>query len=226
MENKAVLFDVDGTMVDTNRVHVKTWKTAFSALGYDIPEEKIAFQIGKGGDNLVPDVVGKKLDEKDGDALRDKKKKEFFKAAEEWQFKLFPKVEELIKELKNREYRTAIATSAKKDEFQKIEKNLKMDLEGLVDELVTGADAESSKPDPDIIHATLDKLGLPAKNCVMVGDTPYDALSAGKAGVKCIGLLSGFHPEENLKEAGAFIVYKDIEDLYNNLDEALNLAFG
>jgi HAD superfamily hydrolase (TIGR01549 family) len=225
MPERAFLFDVDGTLVDTNQVHVKTWKESFADLGYDIPAERIAFEIGKGGDNLIPDVLGKKLEDKDGDQLRENKKKRFMKAAKELQFKLFPKTEELLKKLKRLGYKTAIATSAGMDEFQAIEKNTGQSLEKMVDVLATASDAESSKPDPDIIQATLKKLGLPAKNCVMVGDTPYDAISAKKARVKCIGLLSGFHTSDNLKKGGALITYKDINDLYENIDEALKLVF-
>lgn len=221
MKYKAIIFDVDGTLTDTNQIHVDNWSKAFSENNLEIDENQLKLEIGKGGDNLVPDMIGFKPDKKIEEKLNESKAKEFKKSAKEIKFIVFPKAIELIKALKEKDIKTAIATSATKSDFKLICDNTDVDFKSLVDVLVTSEDVKDSKPDPDIIHATLKKLELAPEDCLMVGDTPHDVEAAKKAQVKTLAVSSGFHSKENLQKSGALAVYKNVEDILNNLDKIL-----
>lgn len=223
MTLKAIIFDVDGTLTDTNQTHVNNWIYAFEANDIEVDKEKVKLSIGKGGDNLIPDILNKKPSKELENKLNDAKAKDFKKESKEKKFKLFPKALKIIELLKEKSLKTAIATSATKDDFKIICKNVGVDFEKIVDVLITGEDVEDSKPDPDIIKATLNKLKLKPDECLMIGDTPYDAEAAKKAGVKTIGVLTGFHDNKTLEKSGAIKVYEDIESIYNDIDSIIKI---
>jgi HAD superfamily hydrolase (TIGR01509 family) len=222
----AVIFDVDGTLVDTNRYHVEAWRRALRQGGFNIPADRIAPEVGKGGDNLLPSLVGEIYNEQHGKELRDICKQEFLKIADDKRFELFPRVRDLLQILRERGIKTAIATSANQENFDAIQKNAGIDFSKEVDVIVTAGDVEQSKPYPDLVNAAVQKLGVSPAQCVMIGDTPHDAEACRYAGVVCLGVLSsGIGVEEPaLREAGARKVYRDVADVLENLDEALHLA--
>jgi HAD superfamily hydrolase (TIGR01509 family) len=222
----AVIFDVDGTLVDTNRFHVEAWRRAFEQGGFNIPADRIAPEVGKGGDNLVPSILGNKAEQEHGEALRKICKQEFLKIAETEHFEIFPHVRELLQTLRERGIATAIATSANLENFEAIQKNAGIDFSQEVDCIITAADVEKSKPNPDLVIAAVQKLGLSPAQCVMIGDTPHDAEACRYAGVVCFGVLtSGMNTtNEELREAGARHVYRDMTDILEHLDEALQIA--
>jgi HAD superfamily hydrolase (TIGR01509 family) len=218
---KAVIFDVDGTLIDSNDFHAEAWRKAFEKYGKDISFEKIRPQIGKGADTLLPEFLSEKEIEEFGDELAEKRG-EIFKDEYLDRVKPFTEVRELFKKLKANGKKLALASSSKKDEVEEYKKIA--NIEDLVEKETSTDDAESSKPEPDIFEAALKLLGNPEKDeVIVVGDTPYDAEAANKAGIKTIGVLCGGFPKEELEKAGCVEIYKDPADLLANLkDSALN----
>ena len=217
-------FDIDGTLADTNPAHVEAWCRAFERLGYDIPVKRIKVEIGKGGDLLVPSILGEDAEERDGEALRKAQKEEFLKIAQRERFRVFPCVPELFQALRQRGIRTALATSSDKKHLQAVCDSAGLDLASLADVLVTKEDAEASKPAPDLVIVAWEKLALAPAECAMVGDTIYDAQACRGAGVVFLGVLSGGTPADLLLEAGACGVWRDTGHLFADLDHALETA--
>jgi HAD superfamily hydrolase (TIGR01549 family) len=215
---KAVIFDIDGTLLDSVDLHAKAWQEAFEKFGKHIPFKEIRQQIGKGGDQLMPDFLtdeemkqfGKELEEYRG---------ELFKRKYLPHVKAFPRVRELFQFLKANDKRIALASSAKEDELKRYKQIA--DIEDLVDEESSSDDAERSKPHPDIFQATLKSLSIEANEAVVVGDSPYDAEEAGKIGLRTIGVLSGGFPREELVRAGCIAIFNDVADLLDHYDETI-----
>ena len=218
MKHKAVIFDVDGTLLDSVDFHAEAWRQAFLHFGRDIPFADIRAQIGKGGDQLLPvflserevALVGKVIEKTRGEIF----KREFLPRV-----KPFPGVRPLFERIRRDGLKIALASSSKKDEVAHYAKLL--DIEDLIEAGTSTDDAKKSKPEPDIFEAALDKLSSPsAKKCVVIGDTPYDAEAAEKAGIKTVGVLCGGFPEEDLRKSGAVAVFRDPEDLLRRYDES------
>jgi HAD superfamily hydrolase (TIGR01509 family) len=214
---KAVIFDVDGTLVDSNDLHIEAWREAFAHYGIGLTYEQIHEQIGKGGDQLIPVFCSREQVDKIGEAL-DKLRLEIFTRDYLPQAEPFPKVRELFERLRHDGLQIALATSSKESELKShLEK---LGIEDLIDGTTSADDAEHSKPCPDIFDAALGRLdGVFAADAVVVGDTPYDVIAAARAGMKTIALLSGRFPEEVLSDAGAAAIYVDIPDLLEHYDE-------
>jgi HAD superfamily hydrolase (TIGR01549 family) len=219
-----IIFDIDGTLVDTNPTHVEAWRRAFTSLGYDVTTDRIEVEIGKGGDLLVPAVLGDETEERHGEALRKAQKAEFLKLAGSRRFRVFPYARELINKLRDRDIRTALATSSDEKHLQATSESAGIDLTHLADFLVTSDEAESSKPAPDLVIAACEKLSLEPGECAMVGDTIYDAQACQGAGVVFLGVESGGTSAEILMEAGAAGVWRDTGYLFADLDHALERA--
>ena len=224
MPIEALIFDLDGTLVDSNMVHVEAWRRVFARHGYQLSPERIFPEVGKGGDNFVPALIGEEADKRDGDALRKAQPEEYAKIVKETGLKTFPGAVELLKALRRRGVRTALATSSNVKQLQTTEKAAGVKFTELVDVVVNADDAERSKPHPDLVHATLDKLRLPPDRCAMVGDTPHDAEAAKKAAVACVGVRCGGHDDATLRGAGCVVTYANPEDLLGHFEEALRLA--
>ena len=186
--------------------------------------DRIAPEIGKGGDHLVADVLGKSADGKDGDAIRDAYSEAFLEIVKQRDWSLFPGVRELFEELKKRGIKTAISTSAEKKSFEALQKSAGIDFEKYADIITTSDDAEQSKPNPDIIIATTKKLGVSVAQCAILGDTPFDARAAVAGGVVALGVESGGHAVQALREAGARAVWKDTARVLAELDDVLQIA--
>jgi HAD superfamily hydrolase (TIGR01509 family) len=218
-----VILDLDGTLVDTNALHVEAWRRALAQGDYTIAPDRIFEEIGKGGDFLVPALLGKQADKKDGDALRKAQPIEFGKLAKDG-IRVFPQARELLIELRNRKLRTVLATSSAEKQVKVIEQASGLPVSDLVDEVVVSEDASRSKPAPDLVWAAVEKLGMSPAQCVMVGDTIFDTESARRAGVVSLGLLCGGNSSEALLSAGARQTYADPADLLAQLDEAISSA--
>jgi len=218
---KAFIFDIDGTLIDSNDFHALAWKKAFAEKGYEFPFEKIRRQIGKGADTLLPEFFTENEIEKYGDKLA-ARRGEIFKDEYLEQIKPFPKVRELFERIKADNLKIALASSANEDEVEEYKKIA--NIEDLVEKSTSADDAEKSKPEPDIFEAALKLLGNPApSDVIVVGDTPYDAEAARKAQIKSIGVLCGGFPEEDLKKAGCSAIYKNPADLLINYREIFSL---
>ncbi len=213
---EAVIFDVDGTLIDSVDLHAKAWQDALSDYGHEIAFDEVRSQIGKGGDQLMPmflpeeelDAKGEELEHHRGQILKERYLP---------QVKPFPMVRELRQRIQADGAQIALASSAKKDELQVYKRAAH--IEDLLDAETSSDDAKSSKPDPDIFEAALKRLGgITPDQVIVVGDTPYDAQAAGKAGLHTIGLLCGGWSEADLKKAGCVATYKDPADLLAQYD--------
>lgn len=219
MPIEAVIFDVDGTLIDTVDLHAASWREALHKWGADVPHAEVRYQIGKGSDLLMPVFLPKDVVEKEGEEIEAFRKRIFM---EDYlpRARPFPKVRDLFVRLREQRKRLVLASSAKEDELERY-----MDLANVRD-IIQGAtsssDAEKSKPFPDIFLAALDKVApFTAEQSVVIGDTPYDAEAAGKAGIRAIGMLAGGFPEADLKKAGCVELYWDPADLLEKLDQSL-----
>ena len=215
---RAVIFDIDGTLVDSVDLHAQAWKETFKHFGKDIPYQMVRRQIGKGGDQLMPVFFSREELEEFGEEM-EKFRGELFKREFLPRVRPFPSVRELFQQVKADEKKIGLASSAKEDEI-KTYKQL-AHIEDLVEEETSGDDAEKSKPHPDIFAVALAELKVEAAAAIAVGDTPYDAEAAGKLGIRTIGMRCGGFPESELLGAGCIELYDDPADLLARYDESV-----
>ena len=216
---KAVIFDVDGTLVNSVDLHARAWQDAFHDYGHDLEFEDIRGQIGKGGDQLMPVFLDPGELEATGQAL-ERHRGEILRARGTCtRSRPFQTVRALFKRLQSDGKQIALASSAKKEELAKYKQLAQ--IEDLIHAETSSDDAEKSKPHPDIFQAAMKRLGgVSAEEILVVGDTPYDAEAAGKAGVRTIGVLCGGFSEESLRKAGCIAIYKDPADLLARYDQS------
>lgn len=211
----AVIFDVDGTLVDSNDAHARAWLEALREHGQQVDFERIRSLIGMGGDNLLPEVAGLEKDSEPGKQIS-QRRSELFKQVYLQYLKPLPGARPLVERLHADGFKLIVASSAKQDELGPLLK-----IAGVADlltETTSADDASNSKPDPDIIQVALQKLGLPAEQAVMIGDTPYDIQAAQKAHVATIALRCGGWQDTDL--AGALAIYDTPADLLAHYDQS------
>lgn len=216
---KAAIFDIDGTLVDSVDLHAKAWQKAFAHFGHDIPFNRIRSQIGKGGDQLMPVFLSDEelhAEEKDLEKYRGKLfREEYLKQVEG-----FPQVRELFQRLLADGWKLALASSAKGKDLEAYKKIAHIG--DLLDAETSSDDAEKSKPHPDIFQAAMDRLGkITPRDCIVVGDSPYDAEAAAKAGIRSVGFLCGGFPAAELRGAGFESLYEGAADLLANYEESV-----
>jgi len=211
---QAIIFDVDGTLVDSVDLHAHAWQDAFGHFGKEVPFDDIRAQIGKGGDQLMPVFFPKEQLSRIGQEMQAYRSK-LYKAKYMQQVRPFPKVRELFERIKRDGKQIALASSAETDEF---EANLRLIRIGdLVDASTSAGDAERSKPFPDIFEAAIAKLdGITPERAIAVGDTHYDADAASRISLPIVGMLCGGWPEETLRQWGCIEVWRDPEDLLDH----------
>ncbi len=214
---EAVLCDIDGTLVQSNWLHAAAWKDAFAVMGIDLELEDVRRQIGKGGDELIPVFVPWWRRSAVEEPLKSYRKFVFQKDYMH-QVKPLPKVREFLLRLKDAGIRLSLASSADQDDLEIYKKIAHMD--DLIEESSSADDTDRAKPHPDIFQATLKKLSLPASKVLALGDTPYDAEAAGKAGISTIGVTTGGWSKKDLLEAGCIEVYTDIAELLEHFEES------
>ncbi|GAA4253018.1 HAD-IA family hydrolase [Azospirillum formosense] len=215
---KAVIFDVDGTLVDSVDLHAHAWVEAIRHFGYHAEFDAVRSQIGKGGDQLMPVFVP----EKDLDRIEDELdhfRHELFARKYMPKVRGFHRVRGLFQHLHAEGLRIALASSAKGDELERYKRAA--EITDLVDVETSSDDAERSKPHPDIFEAALERLGLPAEEAVVVGDSPWDAKAAGRAGLTVVGVLCGGFAEQDLRRAGCAEIFRDPEDLQRRFATSL-----
>jgi HAD superfamily hydrolase (TIGR01509 family) len=210
-ERIAIIFDVDGTLVDTNYFHAVAWWRAFQEIGEDVPMYKIHPLIGMGSDQLVHRLIGRESEEA---SERHSEHYEPFKK----EIKAFPKASELLEEVDRRGGRVVLATSSNEEDLERLREAVGAD--DAIDEVVSKSDVEHSKPAPDIFEAALKKIGLDPERTLVVGDTPWDVEAAKKLGVQAVCVLTGGSPREDLEKEGAIAVYEDVADLLAHLDDS------
>ena len=215
---EAVIFDIDGTLIDSVDLHARAWQDALAHYGHRVPYEELRRQIGKGGDQLMPVFVPAEELAKIEKEL-EKFRGDLFKRNYLARVRPFTDVPELFRHIRDDGKRIALASSAKKDEL-KTYKTL-AGIDGLVEEETSSDDADRSKPHPDIFEAALERLGKPDPARVMVvGDTPYDVEAATKAGLRTLGVTCGGWTEAELRKAGAHAVFRSPADLLAKYEES------
>jgi HAD superfamily hydrolase (TIGR01509 family) len=208
---KAVIFDVDGTLIDSVDLHAKAWVLAFQDYDHKVRFEEVRKQIGKGGDQLMPVFLSKEEIERIGKGL-EARRGAILKERYLTRITAFPAVRELFQRLIADGKQIALASSAKEDELAQYKEIA--NISDLIDAETSSDDAEKSKPHPDIFHAALARLTNKSPDrTIVVGDTPYDAEAATKAGLRTIGLLCGGWSEDELRWSGCIAVFKDPADL-------------
>jgi HAD superfamily hydrolase (TIGR01509 family) len=218
---RAVIFDVDGTLVDSNDQHARAWVEALAEYGYKVPFEKVRPLIGMGGDKVLPILIGISSEEPKGKKIAERRDAIF---ADKYlpQVRPLPGARDLLLRLKAGGLKLAVASSSAKDLLKRL-----LNIVGAPDvweKTTSSDDAENSKPDPDIVQGALKGLGEKPDAVVMIGDTPYDVEAALRAKVKPIAFRSGGWNDADLK--GAIEIYDGPLDLLQHLDRSILSGAG
>ena len=209
---KAILFDIDGTLVDSNDQHVLAWDEAFRAAGYSFERQALHDQVGKGADNYVPALVPGISDadaERIGDAHGAIYKDKYLPDV-----KPFPCARNLLQRCRDDGYKVVLASSAAGEELQHYVDLL--DAAELLDGTTSKDDVGHSKPCPDIFETARAKIGVPPEQALVIGDTPYDIEAASRAGMRTIAVRSGKFPDDAL--SGAIAIFDDVAELLARFD--------
>jgi HAD superfamily hydrolase (TIGR01509 family) len=199
---RGVIFDIDGTLVDSNDAHANAWVDTFAEAGYDVPFDVVRPLIGMGGDKLLPKTIGLKHDSKEGKALGSRRS-EVFREKYLPGLRALSGSRALVERVRRDGLKPVVATSAKEEEVKGLLKAA--EVADLMEEKATASDAKRSKPDPDIVEAAIEQSEIAPAELVMIGDTPYDVEAATRAGVRIIGFRSGGWKDADL--AGAVEIY-------------------
>lgn len=217
MPIQAVLFDIDGTLVDSNDFHVRAWNEAFRETGHRFDAQVIHDQIGKGTDMLVPTLLPD-LDDEKVEALGESHGR-IFKERYLGQVQPFPGARDLLVRVHGAGQRVVLASSASKGELDHYLDLL--DARALVAASTSADDVGNTKPAPDIFSTALNKVApLGPDEAMVLGDTPYDVEAAGKCGIRTVALRSGGFPDEVLRAAGAIAIYDDVAALLAGYDRS------
>jgi len=211
----AVLFDIDGTLVDTNYLHIHAWQRAFAEEGPAVQTWRIHRSIGMDGSALV-DTLSNGADDTVQKRLKDLHTR-YYEASSPL-LSTLPAARALLARVADLGLQVVLATSAPRDELELLRRTL--DCEDLISAITSSENVEQAKPRPDIVNVALDKAGVTADQAVFVGDTVWDVEAAGRAAVPCIGVLSGGISRSELEDAGAAAIFDDAEDLLANIGQS------
>jgi HAD superfamily hydrolase (TIGR01509 family) len=209
----AVLFDIDGTLVDSNYLHVNAWLRALRAVGHPVDAWRVHRGQGMGSSELLATLLGEAAEQIGWRAK--KQHSEHYQRSSEL-LRAFDGARELVAAVAQRGAKVVLATSAAPDELEVLRSIL--DVEDAVAAITAAEDVEAAKPASDLLHVALQRAGVTADRAVFVGDTVWDVVACGKAGVRCVGVLSGGISAAELTEAGAVAVYEGCRALLRDLD--------
>jgi HAD superfamily hydrolase (TIGR01509 family) len=215
--NPAILFDLDGTLVDSAYRHANAWAAALNEAGIIVPEWKIHRRIGMSGRVLVRQLVreqGVRSSEIDVKQLEKRHDTVFNKSLSSIQ--PLPGAEKLLRHLSRHGVKWAIATTGGKEQTKRLLRTLWIPAKAVV---VTGDDVAKAKPAPDIFVSAAQRLGAHVEDCVVVGDSVWDMLAAGRRRALSVGVLSGGYSQSELEQAGAFRVYADPADMLEHIED-------
>ena len=213
-----VVLDLDGTLVDSVYVHVTSWKSAFVDVGVEVPSYRIHKAIGIGGDRLVTEVAGPAVEHALGDTVRSLHARHFSERL--GLVTALDGASELLTNLRERGLKPVLASSGDQEMTDQLLELIE-DSSALL-ERISGDETEQSKPAPELVEVALSSVG--AECALVVGDTVGDVEAAAKAGVPCVGVLSGGLSGVELRSAGAVAVFASPRDLLENFDRALEAA--
>ena len=207
------ILDIDGTLVDTNYQHTLAWFRAFARHGIILPIWQIHRRIGMGGDQVVESLCDRSTEERLGDEIRDAERQAYARLIGE--VHAVSGARELVEELKDLGHTVVLASSAGSDEVDHYLGLL--DLRELADGWTTSADVRSTKPEPDLVRAALERAGGHDAGAVMIGDTPWDVEAALQADIDTLAVMTGGFSEHELREAGAIAVFESVSELRQSL---------
>jgi HAD superfamily hydrolase (TIGR01509 family) len=210
---RGVIVDIDGTLINSNDAHARAWVQALAQSDIYVPFPEVRRLIGMGGDKLLPAIAHIEEDSRLGQKISERRRQIF---SREYlpHLHAFPKTRELLTKIGDAGIALAVASSAQKEELEPF---LRLaNVLDLIEGATSSADAESSKPDPDIVQAALRKLGLEPSRVLMIGDTPYDIEAASRAGMGTIAFRCGGRSDHDL--SGALAIYDGPADLLARFD--------
>ncbi|MFI6932197.1 HAD family hydrolase [Streptomyces sp. NPDC050287] len=213
---RAAVFDVDGTLVDTNHLHVVTWWEAFRQAGHEVPMHAVHRAVGLGSADLIAHLLGD-----DRDKGRDEELSAAHKALYGQYFDRLPAFRDagrLLHRLHRDGWRVVLATSAGGAELSALRRAI--DADDAISDTASADDVDEGKPSPEPVRHALDLVGVPAEQAVFVGDTVWDMRAGSRAGVRCVGVLCGGIPRTDLEKAGAAEIYDDPADLLASLADS------
>lgn len=214
---EAVLFDIDGTLVDTNYLHAIAWRRGFADTGFDVPTAWIHQRIGMSGSRLMEELVGEE--------------REDTKAA--WQrhfddlkpeIRAFQGAADLLREVHRRGMRVVLASSSEEEDLEALLNALGAD--DAIDCVTSAGDVEEAKPSPEVFEVAMEKASCDPDRTIVVGDTVWDVAAAKRAGLPCVCVLTGGIARSELEVAGALAVYRDVGELLAGLEDSPLLARG
>lgn len=211
----AVLFDIDGTLVDSNYLHIDAWDRAFVEAGHPVDVWRIHRAIGMDSGKLLERLLGEDA-EAVGDTVKQAHARNYSETTD--RLRAFASARELLSELSRRGHRVVLATSAPQEELDALLAVL--DVPDAVDAVTSGEDVEAAKPEPDLVNVAVERAQVTPERALLVGDSVWDIYSASRAGVRSVGVRSGGYSSEELLAAGAVAVYDDVADLLAHLEES------
>lgn len=212
---RAVLLDIDGTLVDSNYLHVETWARAFSELELEVDGWRIHRCIGMDSSRLLAELLGEDAS-RFGDEAKRLHSRYFMENGP--RLRTFAGARELLRSLDGRGLTVVLSTSAPEDELAMLLQVI--DSEAAVAAVTSAKDVEEAKPQPDVVEAALRESGVEATEAIFVGDTVWDVVAAYRAGLGCVGVMSGGISRAELVDAGAVAVYEDAKQLLEQLDDS------
>lgn len=214
---RAVLLDIDGTLLDSNMAHARAWVDVLQEFGYEPPLVQAAWRlIGMGGDKVLPELTGIEKVSPAGKKITARRREIFLKRYLPT-LQPTPGARAFCQRLRDSGIKIVIATSASTEEIDQLLE--RSGVSDLIQEETSSGDVDASKPDPDIFVAALDKAGYPGDQSVVIGDTPYDVQAAGKAGLRIIAFRSGGWKDEDLR--GAVEIYDHPQDALAHFDRSM-----
>ncbi|WP_460510845.1 HAD family hydrolase [Frigoribacterium salinisoli] len=214
---RAVFFDIDGTLVDSNYAHVDAWVKAFRDVGHPVQAWRIHRSIGKDASLLVEGLLGEDLAAQLTDRVKEAHTAHYADhLGEGTDLHVFEGATELLAELSRRGHQVVLATSAPEEELAFLRELL--DVEDALWAVTSSEDVQTAKPDPGVVEVALQQAGVAPDRAVMVGDATWDVEAAARAGVASVGVLTGGFSRDELSQAGASSVYDDVAALLADLD--------
>ncbi|MET9508679.1 HAD family hydrolase [Streptomyces flavidovirens] len=214
--DRAAVFDVDGTLVDTNHLHVTSWWEAFRQAGHDVVMHDIHRAVGLSGHDLIAHLLGEERDTGQDDRISAAHKTLYATYAD--RLPALPQAGRLLRTLAGQGWTVILATSASGGELDALRRAI--DADDAITATASSEDVDEGKPAPEPVERALELAGVPANRAVFVGDTVWDMAAATRAGVLAVALRCGGIPQADLEEAGAAAVYRDPADLLARLDDS------